>query len=299
MSAYALHKTYCDAARVTPDLPRLILGLILIELGFKVGLALMDAMLAEAPPQFVSDLHFGISRIGLLLQLCSFAALALSALFVTRNLHNRPVATLIGPPQQAWRDLWRVTWAGLAAFAAIEVLPPYYSLAGAEWNTPLLWLTTLPLAMIALLIQTGAEEVVYRGYLQQQLAARFDHPAIWLMVPNLLFAAAHWDPTGDLGAAQAYVIWAFFFGLAASDLTARSGTLGAAIGFHLANNTFAFLFFGTSGAPDSGLALLLFPASDTLLPPSAQDSVFDAARLTVELLIIAILWLAARIAIKR
>ena len=107
------------------------------------------------------------------------------------------------------------------------------------------------------------------------------------------------------------MIWAFCFGLAAADLTARSGTLGPAIGFHLVNNALAFLLFGQAGGMDSGLALFLFPAdpAQPLLPPPtmphplppdgmAPVSLFDPGFL-VELLGIGMLWVGARIAIRR
>lgn len=300
MTAYAPHYRYIAPAQVAHyDLPRLVLGMILIEAGYHLGLNLVDAFLASAPDSFVDAVHGGTSRTGLMLQLFSFVIFGIAAMMVTKHLHERPAITLFGPPAQVWSDLKRATAGGLLAFGLIEFLPPYYSMQGAILNAPIAWISTLPLAMFAILIQTGAEEIVYRGYLQQQIAARFRHPAIWLIVPNLLFASAHWDTTDGVGAAQAYVIWAFFFGLAASDLTARSGTIGAAIGFHLANNAFAFMAFGTEGHPDSGLALILFPAPVSLLPPSVTEAQFDFPQLTIELLVIAILWLAARIAIKR
>lgn len=303
MSAYHPHHAFAAPAQLKSDLPRLIIGFALIEIIFNLTLGVVHDLLARAPISALDTAHLNDSRGALLVQLFSFILLALSALFVVRWLHDRPMHTLIGPPAQAWRDLLHVTGVGIAALALIEVLPPYYSFAGAVWNAPFLWLTTLPLAMIALLIQTSAEELVYRGYLQQQIAARFPHPLVWLILPNLLFAAAHWNSTIGRGDAQIYVIWAFFFGLAASDLTARSGTIGAAIGFHLANNAFAFLIFGTRDAANSDLALILFPAPDTaaetLLPPSAQGDGFELSRLVIELLILGILWLVARIAIKR
>lgn len=303
MTAYHPHHGYSAAARLTPDLPRLALGFVLIEVGYKLGLNLLDAVLVSAPDGFVDSYYNGTTRSGLLLQLFAFSLLILSVITVTRKLHFRSAVSLIGPPSQAWNDLRQVTLACLGGFLLIELLPPYYSYAGGVWNMPLAWLTTLPLAMIALLIQTGAEELLYRGYLQQQLAARFRAAWVWMLVPNLLFAAAHWQPHAASNEAWEYVAWAFFFGLAASDLTARSGTLGAAVGFHLANNAFAFLFFGEMGSTDSGLALMLFPApeatGDSLLPPSAQEAVFPSAQLITELLAMLIIWLSARIAIRR
>ena len=105
------------------------------------------------------------------------------------------------------------------------------------------------------------------------------------------------------------MIWAFFFGLAAADLTARSGTLGPAIGFHLVNNALAFLLYGEAGGVDSGLALFLFPAEPPVdlmppLPEMPSDHVMVPPPLLnpdflLELAGIGLLWIGARIAIRR
>jgi membrane protease YdiL (CAAX protease family) len=306
MRPYNAHNDFAAPAAAKPDLPRLILGIILIEMGYRFALDLTDAALASASDSYVTNFYMGTSRDGLLLQLFTFGFLAAAVALVTQKLHQRPAHSLIGPAAQAWSNLLRVTAACLAGFLLIEILPPYYNLQGATLTSPLGWVTALPLALCALLVQTGAEELLYRGYIQQQLAARFKTPFIWLLLPSVLFAAAHWDPNLPSQKAWDYVIWAFFFGLAAADLTARSGTIGAAVGFHLANNAFAFLLFGEKGQPDSGLALILFPAplSHTAelingMDTAIEQTSFLSARLGIELLILLILWLCARIAIRR
>jgi hypothetical protein len=96
------------------------------------------------------------------------------------------------------------------------------------------------------------------------------------------------------------VLWAFAFGLAASDLTARTGSLGAAIGFHLSNNIFAFLVVGEAGLMDGGLALFLLPP----LPIGGEEAIMDAdpilsTALAVDLAILLLAWLAVRVAIRR
>jgi hypothetical protein len=186
-------------------------------------------------------------------------------------------------------------------FLASEMLPPYWSSdTFAHMRNPLVWLALAPLALAALLVQTGAEELFYRGYVQQQVAARFDNPWVWLTLPNVLFALAHWDMEGAFVQNAQYVLWAFCFGLAASDLTARTGAIGAAVGFHLVNNVYAFAFFAPLEGPDSGLALFLFA-------PMGEDALFDSLAETplvsgpylAELLMVGLMWLAARVAIRR
>jgi hypothetical protein len=125
-----------------------------------------------------------------------------------------------------------------------------------------LWLSLLPLTLFFLLIQVSAEELLFRGYLQSQLAARGLHKSIWILLPSVLFGLLHYDPTVMGEAAPWIVIWTTGFGILAADLTARSGTLGPAIAFHFAVNfmTIALIGFGDYLG---GLTLYIYPFSVT------------------------------------
>ena len=143
----------------------------------------------------------------------------------------------------------------LAAFALMaEDLQPNLTLG--------LWLSILPLTLLFLLIQVSAEELVFRGYLQSQLAALGLHKSIWILLPAILFGLMHYDPIIMGSAAPWVVLWAIFFGVLAADLTARSGTLGPAVAFHFAIN---FLSIGVVGIGDylGGLNLYIYPFSIT------------------------------------
>ncbi|CUH65262.1 CAAX amino terminal protease self-immunity [Thalassovita gelatinovora] len=298
MQSYLPHNDYIGTARLTPDLPRLAFGVIAIELIYSLALDFVEAVLIAFPPEIGDAYFYGTTAAGLLAQLFSFAFLGGAVCLIARVLHFRPPLSLTGPPKPALEGFGLALVAGLGCFLALEILPPYWSSAGAVSTGGLRWLLLLPISVAALTVQVAAEELLYRGYIQQQLAARFSSPWIWLTVPNLLFAAAHWDNGSDPVDAVQYVIWAFCFGLVASDLTARTGTLGAAIGFHLANNIYAFLFFSERGAPDSGLALLLFPTDD-LLPPSTTPDSIIAISTVIELATLLVMWLSIRWALRR
>jgi membrane protease YdiL (CAAX protease family) len=113
-----------------------------------------------------------------------------------------------------------------------------------------------------LLIQVSAEELLFRGYLQSQLAARGLHKSIWILLPSVLFGLLHYDPTVMGEAAPWIVIWTIGFGILAADLTARSGTLGPAIAFHFAVNFMAIALIGF-GDYLGGLTLYIYPFSVT------------------------------------
>ncbi len=309
---YDPHWRFVLPARARSEPKLLVIGILLVEVMYLASLYLMEPFLQLVPLASPAEVAGGTSPRGLLIQLFSFVALGLAVVLISRRLHGRGLASLIGQPGLALQQMLQVTLLLSIATLAIEFIPPDIELLSLAQMRPLgPWLALLPLALAALLIQTGAEELFYRGYIQQQLAARFDQPWVWLVLPSLLFASAHYAPELPPVEAAHYMIWAFVFGLAAADLTARSGTLGPAIGFHLVNNALAFLLFGEAGGMDSGLALFLFPSdpSQSLaplptmphpLPSEDSDAIglFDPGFL-IELLGIGMLWAGARIAIRR
>jgi membrane protease YdiL (CAAX protease family) len=136
---------------------------------------------------------------------------------------------------------------GLSALLPAPLAPTQHMSLG-------LWLSFLPLALLGVLVQTGAEEVLFRGYIQTQLAARFASPIVWMVLPSAVFAALHYQPMVYGTHSGAVVGMIFLFALLAADLTARTGTIGAAWGFHFANNCAAILIVSVEG-PLSGLAL--------------------------------------------
>ena len=293
---YAPHKAFIAPALPTAEPGRLLFGVLAIELLYEVTLEVLSAGAELISPAFAESFVYGDTPLGLLLNLASFIFFALWVLLIAGRQHGRGLASLIGPLPPAVRQFAITLPAVALVFLAIEVARPAFA-------TPMVsetrdvgqWLMLLPLGLAALLIQTGSEEIMYRGYVQQQLAARFTSPLVWMVLPNLLFASAHWTSGADLMENGQYLIWTFLFGLFASDLTARSGTLGPAIAFHLANNAYAFLFFGEAGGPNSGLALWLFPYEGE---PPVPDMLITSPLLT-ELVILVMMWLAARVALRR
>ena len=101
-------------------------------------------------------------------------------------------------------------------------------------------------------MQTAAEELAFRGYLLQGLAARFRSRLLWWGAPALLFGLLHWSPREGWPA----VLAAAALGLILADVTARSGNLSAAIGLHFANNAVALLVVAMP-SPLAGLSLFV------------------------------------------
>lgn len=228
----------------------------------------------------------------------SFIIPCLAMLLAIRLLHGRGFASLIGPKDAAWRDLKRVTLAVGLVLLAQE--PLRLSLEWDHFATTRdlgLWAVMLPFGLLVLLVQVGTEELYFRGYLPQQLAVRNLSPWAWMIAPSVYFGFAHYINGVTPFDSLVWTIWASVLGLACADLTARTGNLGAAVGLHLANNIFALVVVGTQDWPGSGLALFLYPAqdiNDTLIPigPSLVE-------LALSLISIGVMWLAARVAVRR
>ncbi|WP_298676464.1 CPBP family intramembrane glutamic endopeptidase [uncultured Lentibacter sp.] len=300
MRRYRAHDAFVAPARLRSSLLLLVLGFTAIELGHYATYDLIDALLLARRPDWLTAFYTGATPLGLMAQLMSFAGLGGFVVLVARLVHKRSAASLTGPPRQALRQFLAVLWPLAALLLVIEILPPWWSRDALDHSRPLAaWLWLLPAALMAIFVQIAAEELLYRGYLQQQLAALFARPVVWLVLTNLAFALAHWTLAASPVASLHYAIWAFAFGLCASDLTARAGTLGPALAFHMANNAFAFLLYGEAGGPSSGFALFLF-APETLAPAlGAETPLLANGQLAQELAVLGLMWLAARRALTR
>ena len=245
-------------ARPRCALWRLVLGLGLVLVVY-IGwlLAVFAVLLAVSGGQggheWLARIVEGDGPITTLLILASFVGMGIGPLLAARLVHRRAMASLFGPRARLVRD-FAVALGVCAVLYGLSALVP--SAIVPDRNLSIgLWLSLLPLAVLGVLIQTGAEEILFRGYIMTQLAARFSARVVWMVLPSAAFALLHFEPGLYGGAAAWMVVGAvFLFALLAADLTAHTGSIGAAWGFHFANNLGAILFVGAKG-PLAGLAL--------------------------------------------
>lgn len=262
---------YVSPAKLYPELWRLGLGLLLILfclLGtFAITLVVLYPIIG---PLNYFGWVMGLSQpdtpAKVLVLLGTFFGMALGPVLAAAACHFRGPGTLFGPAGETFRGF----------LLTVTVLIPLYALALAlSWviapplpNLPLsTWLAWLPLALPLVLLQVSAEEMLFRGYLQQQLAARFAARWVWMGLPALIFSALHYNPQAGVNAWLILTV-TLAYALIAADLTERTGALGAAIGLHFANNVFAMLVLSVNGTI-TGLALYLTPygvGDATLLP---------------------------------
>lgn len=258
---------YVAPARQRPELWRLVAGAVVIAVTYVLFVVAMFGLFylvrGEAATTFLTGrLLDANAPFPTLFLLCTFAGLILGAALAVRLVGRRRFGTLMGRAPRVLRDF--VLGVGcVAAVYALFAIPWILTWDARPNLPPGLWLTLLPLSLAAVLVQTLAEELVFRGYLMQGLAARFRQPLVWFLLPTLAFGILHYDPRMNGGNTWAVIAAVTLFGLVAADLTRRTGALGASWGLHFANNTLALLVIGTQGGIP-GLALYLTPyaASD-------------------------------------
>lgn len=294
---YSAHDAFVAPARTYAALWRLVAGFIsagflyilLNQLMFQSVFRLIGDVSAEV---FLTDLLSGKTPFAMFMVLGSFAMMILGVAVPLKTLHHRGVSTLLGPRRLLVSQFRAVLVILVLLQVAIAILPPW-DLGGALLRNMELapWLVLLPFSLLAVLIQVSAEEIIFRGYLQQQLAARFSSPLIWMTIPSILFALGHYQPEVAGDNALIITIWAGIFGMLMADLTARSGSLGPAIALHFVNNVFAIVIISL---PDelSGLALYLTPFS-------IDDVAATRSWLLVDFALMFVMWLAARLALRR
>lgn len=295
MSAYRLHEGFIAPARRHPAFWRFGVGLIVA--GF-VYLSLNQIYfqtvlgLGSNDPRFLTDIMTGSTPLAMYILLFGFVFMAVGVGISARLLQDRSFLSLFGPLPLLRRDFRLVSLAVLSVLALVLVLPPWDMGEPYVPNMALgRWLTLLVPSLVFILLQVSAEEIVFRGYIQQQLAARFRSPWVWMVLPSVLFAIAHYQPETAGENALLIVVWAGVFGILMADLTARSGSLGPAIAVHLWNNVAAMAVLSLPGDL-SGLALYLAPFG-------MDDTAALRAWLPVDFAMMLVLWLAARVAIRR
>lgn len=291
------HAVFVAPARASPEVWRLLTGLLLTTATYLLlSQIFFDTVFELVGPgraaSLAQEMNAGSSPVGMYLLLFQFVFLIMATAFACRAVHHRGLSTLIGPPKLARRQFLNVVAAMVMLAAAIWMLPPWDMGAPHARAMPLgRWIVLLPVSLLAVLVQTSAEEILFRGYVQQQLAARFTSPFFWMVLPSGLFALGHYLPEMQGENALMIAAWAGIFGILMADLTARAGTIGPAIAVHFTNNVTALLFVAL---PDDMSGLALYHA-----PFGMADAEALSAWLPVDFGMMFVSWLTARLALRR
>jgi membrane protease YdiL (CAAX protease family) len=232
------------------------------------------------------NLNLGLTPWGVVGQLALALPRGLVLLVAVGLVTGRGIGSLLGAPGRLWRDM-AVGFVPLAALGVLlmPLLTQDPAVAPVQpLGRVLIW---LPLALPALVLASASSELIFRGFLQQQLAARWKANWVWMGLPAALFALLQGAPAGVGDLAPLSLLWSLAFCAAAADLTARTGSLGAAIGLQAAILGQSLFLLGLRG-PMNGLALYALEArGHALLPWLASD-----------FLMLLVGWLSARVLLR-
>ena len=218
-------------------------GYLLVKLAIKTA----ESVQLGAGYAMVFELATSSSKRAVLIALFSAVLMLPGLWLVLRFLHHRSLRSVLAPTGKVhWGNYTRAVLF-ILIFAGFTSLPVLLNAEFTQQLTLGQWLPWLAPALLLIFFQTATEELVFRGYLMQQLAARFHSRWVWWVLPALLFGAMHYN-TAIYGENWWLVVAsATLAGLIFGDITARSGDLSIAMGLHFANNLTSVLLIGVPG----------------------------------------------------
>lgn len=263
---------YVAPAKARPGFWRFLLGSILIAgfwfLGVIVVMSAWFVMSAFGPNGFDSNggqmeaLMAGGDPVAILFMLASFGGAWIGVLFVGMVVHGQSFGSFFGPSgdRAVQGFLKGVALTLLIALPTLisAVLDPESLLPGLA---PERWIVLILPLIAMVMVQATAEELIFRGYLLQQLAVRSHSAVIWAGVPSVLFGLMHVGNAEPGPDAIFYMLLTFVLGLTLSVLVWRSGSLWPAIGMHVSINVIGFAVIHPEGQL-TGTQLFMTPKNE-------------------------------------
>ena len=278
---------WLEAARPKAHLWRTIIGAIIIvavwmfwTIAVMFGYAVCIAIWGDVPSAqtAIEQLVDGKTPAAVMALLFSFVGLWFGVWLATRLMHGQKFWTIVAPERTVrWRE-FGIGVAIIAAYMALNTLAGIVlglpsgersSLSLIEWAA-----IAAPIAVLVFFQATG-EELLFRGYLTQHLAARFRNPLIWGLLPSLGFGWMHFSNGTFPEYSAYYVVATTLFALTATVAVWRTGSLSMAMGMHTANNIGSFLITGTNDSM-SATQLWLWNVDDIM-----RAAPYDIALLTL------------------
>lgn len=226
------------------SLPRLVVGSVLVVL-----LWIATTMLVILPVMGWASTSFDelmTSNIGMFAMLLSFAGIWIGVWLALGLVHEDRLGNVLGASGRlSWRDFAKgvvaVVLTSLLSEVLIYAIRPEFTRSPLELSA---WLLALAPMVLLCLLQTSAEEVLFRGYLMRGLANRFRSPWLWSVLPGLGFLLIHFTPGVTPRDMAMILLTIGALTVLLVMLVYVTGNLGASMGVHMGNNLVAFLFVG-------------------------------------------------------
>lgn len=284
-------EAYVEPARRYPAIWRLLVGFatgLAIYFGSTILIFTLLGFFLSAiqVTDLTLNMESGSEPFTMFVLLFSFFGMVFGALGAAL-WHKRGLRSLTGPFRAFGKFFLDTLIIAVPVFVISGVLVGLFADSELTSQMPLsTWAFYVLLALPLLFVQVFAEELIFRGYLTQQLAARFSSFAVWGILPSAIFGLAHYSAEFDPIVAGLFIFATGYFAFVATDLTRLTGNLGAATAFHFTNNFFALFLVAIPGQL-SGLALYLTPFT-------IDDISVIIPLVMVDLVVITVIWQALR-----
>lgn len=233
------------AANTIGAIPMIIVAFIKVFENRDMLLSDLDSV----EQMIMSDLMSGNLGLALLLFASIIALFALVLFF--KPFHNRTLKQVINGTN---RIRWNRFWMGIVVWGVILVLYLIIdrSIYPANYTFQFDITSFIPLVFITLIMmpfQTTYEELAFRGYLAQGIAAYTRNRWLVVIIPGVLFGLIHFlNPEvkehGFWLMMPQYIFFGLFFGL----ITVLDDGIELAMGVHAINNIFVSLFTTNSSS---------------------------------------------------
>jgi len=244
----------------------MILGGIPLAVGY---ILLSDKSVLDALSDNAALFEFMATPLGFLLTMSSFLFFALGIYISQKGILDRPFCAIITAHKGIrWRKIFGGMLGCTIAFGGYYGVSYMLDPSAFEFNfNPATFWVFLSIALVLTFIQSGTEELFFRGYLNQWVGHYLSSPWFIFVISSSLFAVFHLVNPGAMDAPVFYLLSLFAMGMAMSILLYFEGGLESAIGFHTANNLCIFTLVGYRA---DGL-----PAQSVFLIESAEPSLLS------------------------
>ena len=219
------------------------------------GLIKLFPMMSDPAANNTMMQAMGVSPLAYMLFLLVFPFSLIALYLGQKFIHKRTILSLHTSAKKIrWSrglQAFLLTWAVLGSFTLVG---HFSGLSTINTNFDAGRFVTYALvSLIFIPMQSGTEEIVFRGYLNQGFAHILKNKWIAFMITSALFAAMHLsNPEALKGAEDGILLLTmssyFFFGFIACIMVWMDDGLESAIGFHAGNNCFAAIFVNYEGS---------------------------------------------------
>jgi membrane protease YdiL (CAAX protease family) len=219
------------------------------------GLIKLFPMISDPEANNTMMQAMGVSPLAYMLFLLVFPFSLIALYLGQKFLHKRTILSLHTAAEKIrWSrglQAFLLTWGVLGSFTLIGHVS---SLSPINTNFDAGRFAIYALVSILFLpLQSGTEEIVFRGYLNQGFSHILKNKWVAFVITSILFSCLHLsNPEALKGAEDGILILTmssyFFFGFIACLMVWMDDGLESAIGLHTGNNTFAAIFVNYEGS---------------------------------------------------